>query len=116
VISRTVRRFWDCYDALPDEIKLQAMEAFALWQSDPYNRTLEFKRIRRTLHSVRIGNTSYRAMGRKIDATGDQTEDTVVWHWNGSHTEYDRFCRARGSQAVQDEQAERIARGTQRNP
>jgi hypothetical protein len=74
-----------CFDATPQEVQRQAEAAFRLWQSDPHHRSLAFKQIatRKDIVSVRVG-LNWRALGT-------MTNDTVVWFWIGSHSDYDRM-------------------------
>jgi hypothetical protein len=81
------KRFWDCFDALPDDVQQHARNAYRLWRSDPFHQSLQFKRLRARLpiFSVRIG-LHWRALGV-------QEGDTVVWFWIGSHADYDNLLR-----------------------
>ena len=55
---------------------------FELLKADPHHPSLHFKKIDR-LWSVRVG-AHYRALGLDND-------DTVVWFWIGSHSDYDKL-------------------------
>ena len=85
--SRTTRRFWECYTALPQEVKARTASAFEHWQDDPRHPGLSFKKIHSTrpIWSVRIG-LDYRAVGVVED-------DAMSWFWIGSHADYDRLIR-----------------------
>ncbi len=85
--SLTNERFWKCYADLPQEIRRQAREAYALFQKDPYYPSLHFKRIHSTrpVFSTRI-NVDYRAVGI-IDG------DEITWFWIGSHADYDNLMK-----------------------
>jgi hypothetical protein len=85
--SATLKRFWDCFDALPPNIQQLAREAFATWQRDPRHPSLHFKKVHPSepLYSVRIGDR-WRALGYRKD-------DTMVWFWIGSHADYDKAIR-----------------------
>lgn len=70
---------------LPSTVQEQADRAYALWTSDPYHNSLQFKRISRgqPIYSVRVG-IGYRALGLREG-------DDIFWFWIGSHAEYDRL-------------------------
>jgi hypothetical protein len=91
VKSRRSRDFNRDFDRLPAEVKAQARAAYRLFERNPYHPSLQFKFVgtQTTAWSVRIGR-SYRAMGMR---RSDQSEDTVVWFWIGSHAEYDELLR-----------------------
>ena len=83
--SRTTIQFRKSLARLPDEIRQQARTAYRQFQDNPNHPSLRFKKVHPTLpiYSARI-NKSYRAVGQLQD-------DTVVWFWVGSHTEYDQL-------------------------
>jgi hypothetical protein len=83
--SRTTKRFWDCYEDLPPEIRRQARECFKRWQANPRHPALRFKQIlpNQAIYSVRI------SMGWR--ALGVMEGDTMVWFWIGSHSNYDQL-------------------------
>lgn len=83
--SRTTPEFWACFDALPGEIRRQAVRAYARWRDDPRHPGLHFKRIHASepIYSVRIG-IHWRAIGVVDDGA-------VTWFWIGSHADYDRM-------------------------
>lgn len=83
--SVATKQFWKAFDLLPSEIKDKAKEAYALWKEDPFHETLQFKRVhtRKPIYSVRIGK-QYRALGVKEN-------ETIVWFWIGSHSDYDKL-------------------------
>ncbi len=72
-------------DKLPSKIRTKASESYALWSANPNHPSLHFKKIHLTepIFSVRI-SLGYRALGSLVD-------DTMVWFWIGSHTEYDQM-------------------------
>ena len=63
----------------------QAREAYRLFQRDPFQRGLRFKRVHpeQPIYSVRVGR-DYRAVGVR---KGDE----IVWYWIGSHSDYDKL-------------------------
>lgn len=83
--SRTTLRFRELFASLPIEIQQQAREAYSLFRDNPLHPGLRFRLVHTTrpIYSARI-NQSYRAVGIR-------TDDTIVWFWIGSHTEYDRL-------------------------
>jgi hypothetical protein len=81
--SVTTLRFRKCYSKLPSHIKIATKNAYKHWQANPYNSSLQFKKIHTNeIYSVRI-SISYRALSIKEN-------DTYVWFWIGSHAEYDQ--------------------------
>jgi hypothetical protein len=83
--SVTTERFRKAFDELPEHIKEQANKSFKVWTKNPNHPAIHFKRIHKTklIYSVRI-TLSYRALGIKEN-------DTMIWFWIGSHTEYDKL-------------------------
>jgi hypothetical protein len=43
VISQTTKGFWKHFDALPQDVRRQAVRAYALWRSNPSHPSLQFK-------------------------------------------------------------------------
>ena len=85
--SSVTRAFRKQLDALPTEVQEQADRAYALWRSDPYHPSLQFKQVsrRQPIYSVRVG-IGYRALGLR-------EADHVYWFWIGSHPQYDAFLK-----------------------
>ncbi|CAG0998968.1 hypothetical protein PHYC_02746 [Phycisphaerales bacterium] len=83
---RAAQRFWKCYNALPDEVRRLADQAYALLKQDPRHPSLHHKKVDR-FWSVRVG-LHYRALAVEHDSD-------LVWFWIGTHAEYDRLI-ARG--------------------
>jgi hypothetical protein len=85
--SSVTKGFRKQLDGLPREIQEQAVRSYALWRSDPYHPSLQFKRVsrRQPIYSVRVG-IGYRALGLR-------EEDCVFWFWIGSHAEYDELLK-----------------------
>ncbi len=83
--SRTTRRFWRLFCALPDDIQRDAKRAYRLFQSNPAHPGLQFKKLEGEDHiySARIG-LEYRALAV-------MKKDRIVCYWIGSHSEYDRL-------------------------
>ena len=79
------RRFRELFHSLPPDIRDLAFKTYRLWQRDPYHPSLRFRRLKGgpDRFTVRVGDPN-RALGRL-------TDDTVLWVWIGSHTDYDRL-------------------------
>ncbi|MEZ6100472.1 MAG: hypothetical protein R3E01_34760 [Pirellulaceae bacterium] len=74
--------FWQCYNALPSDIRSLADKNFQLLRSNPNHPSLQFKKVGR-YRSARVG-LQYRALAVEVD-------DGLLWIWIGSHAEYDRL-------------------------
>jgi len=87
VKSRVTKEFRKRLDGLPREIQEQAARAYALWHSNPYHPSLQFRRVsqRQPIYAVRVG-IGHRALGLR-------EEDRIFWFWIGSHAEYDELLR-----------------------
>ncbi len=85
--SETLKKFWNCFNALPANTQRLAQEAFAIWQRNERHPSLHFKRVHtaKPLYSIRVGQR-WRALGYRHD-------DTMVWFWIGTHAEYDKVIR-----------------------
>lgn len=79
---RASRRFWQCYDALPLEVRRLADANYQLLKSDEAYPSLHYKKVGR-FRSLRVG-LHYRALGIDLG-------EEVVWFWIGHHAEYDRL-------------------------
>ena len=82
--SRTTRRFWEAFDALPARIRRDAIRAYRKFREDPYHPGLRFKKLegQDDIYSVRV-TLGYRALGV-------MTGSRIVWYWIGTHADYDR--------------------------
>ncbi len=78
----TTPRFWEGYNALPQEIRVLADKNFELLKSDPKHPSLHFKKLGLDW-SVRVG-MDYRALAMESD-------EGFTWYWIGTHAEYDRL-------------------------
>ena len=85
--SETGRRFWKLYDRLPRHVREQAKEVFRRWRADPFDSSLEFKRLagKSEIWSARVG-LHYRVVGRRVG-------NHMVWDWIGPHGDYDTRIR-----------------------
>jgi mRNA-degrading endonuclease RelE of RelBE toxin-antitoxin system len=83
--SSVTKAFRKQLSQLPESVQEQATKAYALWRSDPYHNSLQFKRVsqRQPIYSVRIG-LNYRVLGLV-------EEDHIYWFWIGIHAEYDEL-------------------------
>jgi hypothetical protein len=86
VISRAHARFWECFNALPEDVQRAAKEKYKTWERDCFHPSLHFKPLKEDVWSVRI-NQSYRALGRRKG-------NLIVWFWIGSHADYDKLLKA----------------------
>jgi hypothetical protein len=85
--SSVTNAFRKKLDQLPPSVQEQAAKAYALWSSDPYHNSLQFKRVsqRQPIYSVRVG-LNYRSLGLLEN-------DRIYWFWIGAHTEYDELLK-----------------------
>ena len=74
--------FWESFHQLPIEIQINAKKCFKLLKENPYHPSLHFKNVD-GYYSVRIGKR-YRAIGIESD-------NTIIWFWIGSHSNYDNI-------------------------
>ncbi len=81
--SKTNRKFWKCFDALPPKIQRLAREKFVLWKKSPHHPSLQFEERRGGVCVVRVGD-HYRALALKEG-------ELVVWFWIGTHEDYNGF-------------------------
>jgi hypothetical protein len=70
---------------LPDDVQVDARQAYRLFKSNPSHPSLNFKKLAGLDHvySVRIG-LDYRALATL-------KKNRAVWFWIGSHAQYDRL-------------------------
>ncbi|MDZ7968525.1 MAG: hypothetical protein RM368_26830 [Nostoc sp. DedSLP03] len=85
--SSVTKVFRKKLDELPASVQEQAAKAYALWRSDPYHNSLQFKRVsqRQPIYSARV-SLDYRVLGLLQD-------DRIYWFWIGAHTEYDELLQ-----------------------
>lgn len=77
-------RFWQCYEALPADIRDLADRNFEKLKRDPEHPSLHFKKVGR-FWSARVGK-SWRAL-----AVNDGED--MIWFWIGSHADYDKLLK-----------------------
>jgi hypothetical protein len=75
-------KFWSSYDRLPKSVRDLADKNYSMLKLDPFHPSLHFKKVGR-FWSVRVG-MGYRALGVRED-------DSLVWFWIGSHSQYDKL-------------------------
>ena len=82
--SRGTEDFWLLYRKLPAEIKEAARAAHERFRQNPAHPGLQLERLRKDprLWSVRI-TRDFRAVARRYG------NDTWVWIWIGSHSQFD---------------------------
>lgn len=87
MISRTTNSFRKLLRHLPAEVQAAADKAYALWQANPAQPSLDFKQVHASepIFSARI------TLGWR--AVGSRKPDRMVWFWVGSHNDYDRLLR-----------------------
>ena len=61
--SHASRSFWECYKRLPVKVQRQPDRQFALFESDPFHRSLRLKAVG-DVWVVRVSR-SYRALARR---------------------------------------------------
>lgn len=85
MISKTTPEFWKCYARLPRNVQNQARIAYDRFKKGPYHPSLHFKCIDRqeSIWSTRVG-LHYRAVGLRIG-------NTILWHFIGSHEEFNHL-------------------------
>lgn len=85
--SVTTQKFRERYAQLPESIQKATRKAYYLWKSDNWHPATQFKLVHPTkpIYSARTG-LGYRALGVK-------EEETIIWFWTGSHSEYDRLLK-----------------------
>jgi hypothetical protein len=85
--SSVTKAFRKKLDGLPTSVQEQAAKAYALWRSDPYHSSLQFKRVsqRQPIYSARV-SLDYRVLGL---LEGDH----IYWFWIGAHAEYNGLLK-----------------------
>ena len=85
--SSVTKEFRKRLDRPAIRVREQGGRAYALWRSNPFHPSLQFKQVspRWPIYSVRVG-IGFRALGLR-------ETDHMCWFWIGSHTEYDELVR-----------------------
>lgn len=81
---RATRRFWQTYEALPQETRLLADRCFELLKRDLRHPSIQWKKVGH-FWSARIW-LHHRGLAF-------EEADDLIWFWIGSHAEYDRLVR-----------------------
>jgi hypothetical protein len=76
------RRFWDCYDALPESIRNLADKNFELLKENSGHPGLHFKRV---------GKYWSACVGRNYRTLAVEVDDGLLWFWIGTHADYDQL-------------------------
>ena len=96
--SRITDTFRKAYRRLPPDARRDAQRAYRFWQDDPFHGSLQFKEIKitptKSFWSVRT-ELGYRALGTRPEP------NVVVWHWIGTHAEYDTLINTRRARKKQ---------------
>jgi hypothetical protein len=82
--SFALPQFWNCYDELPEHIRLLADKKYALFEQDPFHPSLGLQQ-KGGVWTVDIGR-SYRAISYR-------EESDLHWFWIGSHEAYNKLLR-----------------------
>jgi len=87
VNSRLTEEFIRCFRRLPERIQVQSRKSYKFWKENPQHPSLDFKRVslKLPIYSVRV-SIGWRALGQLKD-------DTIVWFWIGSHSDYDGLLK-----------------------
>jgi len=85
VRSTTTSSFRKCFQGLPPRIQVRAREAYRAFADDPSHPGLHLKQVHpsRPIYSARV-SLGYRALAIR-------DEETWVWFWIGSHSDYDQL-------------------------
>jgi len=70
---------------MPPRIQVRAREAYRTFADDPSHPGLHFKQV----HSCRAIFSARVSLGYRALAVRD--EDTWIWFWIGSHSDYDQL-------------------------
>jgi plasmid maintenance system killer protein len=85
--ARRTLRFRRLYDALPEQVRRDADNAYKRFAAYPDYPGLNFERIqgvKAPIFSARVSQ-QYRVLGRS------EENDTIVWFWFDTHQEYDKL-------------------------
>jgi hypothetical protein len=81
VKSHALGSFWECYNALPEQVQRLAKKNFALFQANPRHPSLGFQK-KGGVHSVEVGRSYRRSRGNvmaSITGSGSaHTRNTIA--------------------------------------
>ena len=80
--SNALTSFWQCYDALPEQVQRLAKKNFALFKGNPRHPSLGFQK-KGGVYTVQVGR-SYRAIARERNGE-------CYRFWIGTHEAYNNF-------------------------
>lgn len=86
-MHRTIARFWECFENLPEPVQKISKKNFEILKINPSHPSLHFKKVGK-LWSVRAG------MNHRALAFEDGND--FIWVWIGNHDEYERMIIERG--------------------
>lgn len=83
-----IAEFWNCYHALPPEMRAAAQRAYRKFAVNPAHPGLRLERLTSEARfwSVRV-TLDCRAVAQRLP------DDAWVWIWIGSHHDFDRIFR-----------------------
>lgn len=84
MMHRATERFWQCYQALPKNVRDLDDKNFDLLKVNPRHPSLQFKKVG-GVWSARVGQ-AHRALAV-------EDEDDFIWVWIGSHDDYERMIK-----------------------
>jgi len=91
LVHKTTVKFWNLYNALPEEIQAIANKQFALLKQNPLHPSLHFRKLPdRGLWEAYVTNqgVAYRAFARPLG------QGSYEWFFIGTHREAERFLRS----------------------
>jgi hypothetical protein len=80
--SRATRRFRRLFAQLPEDAQRDARRAYRSFKKTPLIRVCSSRSSKERIRSIQIGLHDRALAVRK--------GDRVMWHWIGSHADYDR--------------------------
>jgi len=89
VNSEVTKNFISLFRNLPKRIQKTARKNYTLWKETPQHSSLDFKKVHssKPIYSIRIG-IGWRAVGIL------KNDNTIVWFWIGSHSDYDKLLHS----------------------
>ena len=78
----TIRRFWQCYYNLPQEVQKTADQCYNF---------LKVNTSHPSLHLKKVGKYWLVRKGKNYRALGIEVKGGISWFWIGSHAEYNKL-------------------------